>query len=93
MTCLQSSDRLLCTKFVFYSSFKLYLPNNIYSRLIKLHYSIRRFKAGVAKEYMREILREELSGVLYNPEEIPTLSRSLADTIKNKLKGKRHIHM
>nr|XP_055074103.1 dynein light chain Tctex-type protein 2B [Misgurnus anguillicaudatus] len=46
-----------------------------------------KFKAGVAKEFMREILREELTGVRYNPDEIPTLSRSLAESIKKKLKG------
>ncbi|KAI7791410.1 dynein light chain Tctex-type protein 2B [Triplophysa rosa] len=56
------------------------------SYLIRPNYK-HKFKAGVAKEYMREILREELSGVQYNPEEIPTLSRSLADSIKNKLKA------
>ncbi|XP_067254596.1 dynein light chain Tctex-type protein 2B isoform X1 [Chanodichthys erythropterus] len=53
--------------------------------LIRPNYKDK-FKAGVAKECIREILREQLYGVQYNPEEVPTLSRSLADSIKNKLK-------
>lgn len=53
----------------------------------ELYPNICRFKAGVAKECIGEILREQLYGVQYDPEEVPTLSRSLADSIKNKLKG------
>lgn len=39
------------------------------------------------KECVREIVRERLSGVQYNPEEVPELSRSLADCIKDKVKS------
>ncbi|XP_050951074.1 dynein light chain Tctex-type protein 2B [Labeo rohita] len=53
--------------------------------LIRPNYKDK-FKSGVAKECIREILREQLYGVQYNPEEVPTLSKSLADSIKNKLK-------
>ncbi|CAM4653845.1 unnamed protein product [Leuciscus chuanchicus] len=53
--------------------------------LIRPNYKDK-FKAGVAKECIREILREQLYGVQYNPDEVPTLSTSLVDSIKNKLK-------
>ncbi|NP_001410688.1 dynein light chain Tctex-type protein 2B [Danio rerio] len=53
--------------------------------LIRPNYKDK-FKAGVAKECIGEILREQLYGVQYDPEEVPTLSRSLADSIKHKLK-------
>lgn len=45
-----------------------------------------KFKAGIVKECIRDILREQLTGVQYDPEEIPALSRSLADCIKKRLK-------
>uniref|UniRef100_A0A672YR70 Tctex1 domain containing 2 n=1 Tax=Sphaeramia orbicularis TaxID=375764 RepID=A0A672YR70_9TELE len=32
-----------------------------------------RFKPAVVKEYIREIVRDRLSGVRYNPEEVPEL--------------------
>ncbi|KAM9503250.1 dynein light chain Tctex-type protein 2B isoform 8-T8 [Salvelinus alpinus] len=44
------------------------------------------FKAAVVKECIRDILREQLSGVQYDPDEVGVLSRSLADCIKDKLK-------
>lgn len=47
-----------------------------------------RFKPAVVKECIREIVREQLSGVRYDPDEVPELSRSLADSIKDKVKGK-----
>ncbi|XP_016106196.1 tctex1 domain-containing protein 2-like [Sinocyclocheilus grahami] len=54
--------------------------------LIRPNYKDK-FKAGAAKECIREILREEqLYGVQYDPEEVPALSRSLADSIKHKLR-------
>ncbi|KAJ8418882.1 hypothetical protein AAFF_G00003810 [Aldrovandia affinis] len=45
-----------------------------------------KFKVGVAKECIREVLKEELAGTQYNPQQIPTLCRSLADCIKDRLK-------
>uniref|UniRef100_A0AAZ3SQZ7 Dynein light chain Tctex-type 2B n=1 Tax=Oncorhynchus tshawytscha TaxID=74940 RepID=A0AAZ3SQZ7_ONCTS len=45
-----------------------------------------RFKAAVVKECIHDILREQLSGVQYDPDEVGVLSRSLADCIKDKLK-------
>uniref|UniRef100_A0A671QCB1 Tctex1 domain-containing protein 2-like n=2 Tax=Sinocyclocheilus anshuiensis TaxID=1608454 RepID=A0A671QCB1_9TELE len=53
--------------------------------LIRPNYKDK-FKAGAAKECIREILREQLYGVQYDPEEVPTLSRALADSIKHKLR-------
>lgn len=46
-----------------------------------------RFKPAIVKEHIREIVRERLSGVQYDPEEVPNLSRSLADSIKDKVKS------
>ncbi|XP_029988933.1 tctex1 domain-containing protein 2-like isoform X3 [Sphaeramia orbicularis] len=46
-----------------------------------------KFKPAVVKEYIREIVRDRLSGVRYNPEEVPELCRSLADSIKDKVKN------
>uniref|UniRef100_A0A3B5A3C4 Tctex1 domain containing 2 n=2 Tax=Stegastes partitus TaxID=144197 RepID=A0A3B5A3C4_9TELE len=46
-----------------------------------------KFKPAVVKECVREIVRERLSGLRYDPEEVPELSRSLADCIKDKVKS------
>uniref|UniRef100_A0A4W6D900 Dynein light chain Tctex-type 2B n=1 Tax=Lates calcarifer TaxID=8187 RepID=A0A4W6D900_LATCA len=46
-----------------------------------------RFKPAIVKECIREIVRERLSGMQYDPEEVPELSRSLADCIKDKVKN------
>lgn len=54
----------------------LYLPIDLSSR----------FKPAIVKECIREIVRERLSGMQYDPEEVPELSRSLAETIKDKVK-------
>ncbi|XP_035379037.1 tctex1 domain-containing protein 2 isoform X2 [Electrophorus electricus] len=48
--------------------------------------SIGRFRVGVVEKCIREIQREQLSGVQYVSEEIPSLSLSLANSIKNRLK-------
>ncbi|XP_071198503.1 dynein light chain Tctex-type protein 2B isoform X1 [Salvelinus alpinus] len=53
--------------------------------LIRPNYQ-HKFKAAVVKECIRDILREQLSGVQYDPDEVGVLSRSLADCIKDKLK-------
>ncbi|KAK6320666.1 dynein light chain Tctex-type protein 2B [Coregonus clupeaformis] len=53
--------------------------------LIRPNYH-HKFKAAVVKECIRDILREQLSGVQYDPDEVAVLSRSLADCIKRKLK-------
>uniref|UniRef100_A0AAY5F6L2 Tctex1 domain containing 2 n=1 Tax=Electrophorus electricus TaxID=8005 RepID=A0AAY5F6L2_ELEEL len=44
------------------------------------------FRVGVVEKCIREIQREQLSGVQYVSEEIPSLSLSLANSIKNRLK-------
>ncbi|KAM9762535.1 dynein light chain Tctex-type protein 2B [Menidia menidia] len=46
----------------------------------------QKFKPAIVKEYVREILREKLSGELYDPENVAELTRSLADCIKDKVK-------
>ncbi|XP_015250248.1 PREDICTED: tctex1 domain-containing protein 2 [Cyprinodon variegatus] len=46
-----------------------------------------KFKPTIVKEYIHEILRERLSGVLYDPESVPELTRSLAETVKDKVKN------
>ncbi|XP_038571598.1 dynein light chain Tctex-type protein 2B isoform X3 [Micropterus salmoides] len=45
------------------------------------------FKPAVVKECIRETVREQLSGMRYDPEQVPELSRSLADCIKGKVKN------
>ncbi|KAI3368243.1 hypothetical protein L3Q82_007962 [Scortum barcoo] len=45
------------------------------------------FKPAVVKECIRETVREQLSGLRYDPEEVTELSRSLADSIKVKVKN------
>lgn len=47
----------------------------------------QKFRPAVVKECIREIVREGLSGVQYNPEEVPELTRSLADSVKDKVKN------
>ncbi|OWK62246.1 Choline-phosphate cytidylyltransferase A [Lonchura striata] len=54
-------------------------------------YSLRpglqhRFKSSTVKECIRAILKEKLANVQYIPEEMPELTKSLSDTIKDRLK-------
>ncbi|XP_060797123.1 dynein light chain Tctex-type protein 2B isoform X2 [Neoarius graeffei] len=46
-----------------------------------------RFRVPVVKECIKEILKEQLSGAKYDPEETPSLTRTLAEAIKNRVKG------
>lgn len=46
-----------------------------------------RFKPAIVKKCIREIVRERLSGMHYDPEEVPQLTSSLAECIKDKVKG------
>ncbi|KAM9832473.1 dynein light chain Tctex-type protein 2B [Neosynchiropus ocellatus] len=55
-------------------------------------YSIRpnhqnKFKPAIVKECIRDTIREQLSGVQYDSEAVPELSRTLADQIKDKVKN------
>ncbi|KAJ8278587.1 hypothetical protein GJAV_G00089190 [Gymnothorax javanicus] len=45
-----------------------------------------KFKVGVVKECIREVLKEQLSGVSYDLQQVPALCASVADCIKDKLK-------
>ncbi|RLW00658.1 hypothetical protein DV515_00008699 [Chloebia gouldiae] len=54
-------------------------------------YSLRpglqqRFKSSTVKECIHAILKEKLANVQYIPEEMPELTKSLSDTIKDRLK-------
>ncbi|KAM3875969.1 dynein light chain Tctex-type protein 2B-like [Diretmus argenteus] len=53
--------------------------------LIRPHHQ-HKFKAAIVKECIHDILRERLSGLQYDPEGVPDLPRSLAESIKNKVK-------
>lgn len=46
-----------------------------------------RFKASAVKECIRAVLKEKLADVQYDPEEIPQLTKSLSEIIKDRLKG------
>ncbi|KAF3690817.1 Tctex1 domain-containing protein 2 [Channa argus] len=54
--------------------------------LIRPNYQ-NKFKPTIVKECIREIVREKLSGVRYNAEEVANLSHSLAECIKDKVKN------
>uniref|UniRef100_A0A3B5L9B0 Dynein light chain Tctex-type 2B n=1 Tax=Xiphophorus couchianus TaxID=32473 RepID=A0A3B5L9B0_9TELE len=45
-----------------------------------------RFKPAVVKGYIRNIVRERLSDVQYEPETVAELTRSLAESVKDKVK-------
>ncbi|XP_028587726.1 dynein light chain Tctex-type protein 2B [Podarcis muralis] len=56
-------------------------------------YSLRpafqhKFRPSTVKDCIHEVLKEELASVQYNPEEIPQLTKSLSETILEKLKEK-----
>ncbi|XP_050758674.1 dynein light chain Tctex-type protein 2B [Gymnogyps californianus] len=46
----------------------------------------RRFKSSTVKECIHAILKEKLANVRYIPEEMPQLTKSLSETIKDRLK-------
>ncbi|NWS60173.1 TC1D2 protein, partial [Chunga burmeisteri] len=46
----------------------------------------RRFKSSIVKECIHAILKEKLANVQYIPEEMPQLTKSLSETIKDRLK-------
>ncbi|KFV39041.1 Tctex1 domain-containing protein 2, partial [Tyto alba] len=45
-----------------------------------------RFKSSTVKECIHAILKEKLDSVQYIPEEMPQLTQSLSETIKDRLK-------
>uniref|UniRef100_A0A3B3ZLX4 Uncharacterized protein n=2 Tax=Periophthalmus magnuspinnatus TaxID=409849 RepID=A0A3B3ZLX4_9GOBI len=45
-----------------------------------------KFKPAVVKECIREVVRERLTGVRYDDEEVRQLSTTLADSIKDRVK-------
>lgn len=47
-----------------------------------------RFKSSTVKECIHAILKEKLANTEYVPEEMPQLTKSLSETIKDRLKGK-----
>ncbi|OXB75642.1 UNVERIFIED_CONTAM: hypothetical protein H355_001286 [Colinus virginianus] len=46
----------------------------------------QRFKPSAVKECIRAVLRERLADVQYVPEEVPQLTKSLSEVIKDRLK-------
>lgn len=46
-----------------------------------------RFRPGAVKNIIHEILNEELSGKQYDAEETAKWTRTISDSIKDKLKG------
>jgi len=56
--------------------------------LLLLFFCPDRFKSSTVKECIRTILKEKLANVQYIPEEMPQLTKSLSETIKDRLKGK-----
>ncbi|XP_027019695.1 dynein light chain Tctex-type protein 2B [Tachysurus fulvidraco] len=62
------------------------LEQNTNTYLIRPNYQ-HRFRVSVVRECIREILKENLSGVRYDPEETPLLTQTLAETIKHRVKG------
>ncbi|NP_001279703.1 tctex1 domain-containing protein 2 [Callorhinchus milii] len=45
-----------------------------------------KFKAPRVKDSIRHVLKEELSGKVYDPEEVPGLTKRIAETIKDEVK-------
>ncbi|CAJ0946220.1 unnamed protein product [Ranitomeya imitator] len=45
-----------------------------------------RFRTAAVRDCIQSVLKEELKSKQYIPEEIPQLTRSLSETIKEKLK-------
>ncbi|KAJ1087178.1 hypothetical protein NDU88_000367 [Pleurodeles waltl] len=58
-------------------------PENTYS--IRPNYQ-HKFRSSTVKEIIHAILKTELSNKLYVPEEVPQMTKSLSENIKNKLK-------
>nr|KAF6383866.1 hypothetical protein mPipKuh1_017203 [Pipistrellus kuhlii] len=46
----------------------------------------QRFRPSVVKECIHAVLKEELATAEYSPEETPSLTKRLSETIKDKLK-------
>ncbi|XP_069009001.1 dynein light chain Tctex-type protein 2B [Embiotoca jacksoni] len=46
-----------------------------------------KFKPAIVKECVREIVRERLSGVQFDPDNVSQLTCSLADCVKDKVKN------
>ncbi|XP_006003142.1 dynein light chain Tctex-type protein 2B [Latimeria chalumnae] len=46
----------------------------------------QKFKPAVVKDCIHLVLKEELDNKQYEPEEVPTLTKSLSETIKDRLK-------
>nr|XP_008163915.1 dynein light chain Tctex-type protein 2B isoform X3 [Chrysemys picta bellii] len=59
-------------------------PENTYSLRPAFQH---KFRSSAVKECIHAILKENLANVQYNPEETPELTRSLSETIKDRLKA------
>ncbi|XP_034370656.1 dynein light chain Tctex-type protein 2B isoform X2 [Arvicanthis niloticus] len=47
----------------------------------------QRFRPSVVKECIHAVLKEELAGAEYSPDEMPQLTKHLSEMIKDKLKA------
>ncbi|XP_048356894.1 dynein light chain Tctex-type protein 2B [Sphaerodactylus townsendi] len=47
-----------------------------------------KFRSSVVKECIHEVLKEELAGVQYSTEEIPSITKQLSEKIRDTLKEK-----
>uniref|UniRef100_A0A8C3KMV9 Tctex1 domain-containing protein 2 n=1 Tax=Calidris pygmaea TaxID=425635 RepID=A0A8C3KMV9_9CHAR len=54
--------------------------------LLLMFFCPDRFKSSTVKECIHAILKEKLANVQYDPEEMPQLTKSLSETIKDRLK-------
>ncbi|XP_072329825.1 dynein light chain Tctex-type protein 2B [Scyliorhinus torazame] len=59
------------------------MSENTYSIRPTFHH---RFKTAVVKAKINNVLKEELSNMFYNPEEIPYVTKKIAEAIKTRVK-------
>ncbi|XP_029472542.1 tctex1 domain-containing protein 2 [Rhinatrema bivittatum] len=62
---------------------RTYNTENSYTIRPNFHH---KFRTATVKGCIQKVLKEELTNIEYIPEEVPQLTRSLSEIIKNKLK-------
>lgn len=56
-------------------------------------FNFSRFKPQIVKEMIHNILFDQLSSQKYNVDEAKVWSKKIADTIRDKVKGKRAVYI